>query len=218
MLSLLLVQILTIVGLVGTLVLRVVGGSFGRPGKGPAPAIRVVATNPPFRGAQVIWVGGTVIVVLWGIAVLLAPMYAYHWPPFPDFVGSWIVQILGIGLTISGGALFFRAARSLGVQMTPSIQLRQGHELLQTGPYRYIRHPVYTAILLVAFGQTLFFLSPIVAAISVVLAAMATYRAGLEEALLSSPSGFGAAYTAYMARTGRFVPRFRPSKAIELGR
>jgi protein-S-isoprenylcysteine O-methyltransferase Ste14 len=205
-LSLLFVQIIGVVGLVGSLA----GLVIGRPrASGSVPPVRVLATNPPLRGTQTIWVGGTIVAVLWGVGVFLAPTYAYHWPPLPDFEGSWLVQLLGVGLAISGGALFFRAARRLGVQMTPAIQVRQGHQLLQTGPYRYIRHPVYTAILLVAIGQTLFFLSPIVAALTITLAILAVYRARLEESLLASPAGFGATYVEYMARTGRFLPRWR---------
>jgi len=83
---------------------------------------------------------------------------------------------------------------------------------MQTGPFRYIRHPVYTAIVGAALGQTLLLLSLPLALLTLLLAGLALYRARAEEALLRSPKAFGATYDAYMARTGRFLPRlpFRP--------
>jgi len=98
--------------------------------------------------------------------------------------------------------------------MTPAIQVQKDHQLLQTGPYRSIRHPVYTAIISIALGQTLFFLSPPLALVTVLLAGLAWYRARLEETLLASPAAFGKTYEVYMARTGRFLPRLHaPSPA-----
>ena len=87
--------------------------------------------------------------------------------------------------------------------MTPVIQVQEGHQLLQTGPFRYIRHPVYTAIVTGALGQTLLFLSPPLAFLTVLLACLAMYRARLEEALLSSPQAFGAAYASKNDRISR---------------
>lgn len=169
----------------------------------------MVAKRDPPRWTEVVWLLGTTLALLWPVGIFLLPAYAYHWPSFPDFPGSWFVQILGVVLGIAGGLLFSRAARALGTQMTPAIQLQQGHQLLQSGPYRLIRHPVYTAILAIAIGQTLLFLSPLAALLTLVMAGLAEYRAHLEEDLLRSPEGFGATYDAYMARTGRFLPRLR---------
>lgn len=206
MLSLALVQIIAGVGLVAT----AVGAAAGRPrNTSSRTRVRVVATNPPARGTQILWVGGALVATFWGLGAFAAPAYAYHWPAVPDFAGSWIIQIVGVVLSVTGGLLFWRSARTLGRHMTPFIQVREDHELVQTGPYRYIRHPVYTAILLTAAGQTLFFLSLPLASLTLFLVAMAVYRVRLEESLLSSPGGFGAAYQEYMHRTGRFLPRLR---------
>lgn len=173
---------------------------------------QIRATRTPVKGTQPAWIAGTLIALLWGVGVFIAPGYAYHWPSFPDFAGSWAVQIAGIALSIAGGLLFARSARTLGREMTPSIRVRQGHQLVQTGPYRLVRHPVYTAIMMVAAGQALFFLSAPVAVLSLLLFGLAFYRAHLEEALLRSPEGFGATYEAYMARTGRFLPPLHGSR------
>jgi protein-S-isoprenylcysteine O-methyltransferase Ste14 len=93
--------------------------------------------------------------------------------------------------------------------MTPAIQVAEGHQLVQVGPYRYIRHPAYTAIVSGAIGQSIVYLSPILALVALVLIGLAVYRAHLEEDLLGSPEGFGEAYSEYVTRTGRFLPRTR---------
>jgi protein-S-isoprenylcysteine O-methyltransferase Ste14 len=205
-LALPIVQVCACVGLLATIAAMIVGLA-RRPRL--EPPVQVVATRAPARGTQFLWLLGTFVALLWGVGVFVAPEYAYHWPAFPDFPGSWAVQVLGIALSVTGGFLFSRAAQTLGKQMTPVIQLRRDHQLIRTGPYRYIRHPVYTAILLVALGGTLFFLSLPVGVLTVLLFGLAYYRARLEEALLASPEGFGETYREYMGRTGRFLPRLR---------
>ncbi len=153
--------------------------------------------------------GGALIVIFWSIGVLLSPAYAYHWPASPDFPGSAVVQFLGFVAAIAGGLLFFAAVRTLGRHMTPAIQVQEGHRLVQEGPYRYIRHPAYTAIVTGAAGLSALYLSPLLVLITVLLAGTAAYRAHLEEDLLGSPEAFGETYRAYVARTGRFLPRIR---------
>jgi protein-S-isoprenylcysteine O-methyltransferase Ste14 len=204
--SLLVVQICTGVALVATVVILLAG--LARRPRRREPA-RVVATNPPARGTQFAWVLGTLVAVFWGIGVFVVPAFAYHWPAFPDFPGSSGVQVAGMVLTITGGFLFSRAAQTLGREMTPAIQVAQDHQLVQTGPYRYVRHPIYTAVLLVATGGTLFFLSLPLGLLALLLLGLAVYRARLEETLLASPEAFGATYRSYIGRTGRFLPRLR---------
>jgi protein-S-isoprenylcysteine O-methyltransferase Ste14 len=182
-------------------------GRFRLPRRGSAPP--PVASRRLLPGTMAAWLGGTLVATLWPIAVLLAPSAAYDWPALPNGPGTTVVQLLGIALGLSGGLLFISAVRALGVHMTPVIQAQEGHQLVQAGPYRWVRHPVYTAILAVSLGQTLLYLSTPLAALTVVLLVLAVYRSGLEEELLGSPEIFGAAYGAYKARTGRFLPRLR---------
>ncbi len=171
--------------------------------------VRVVASTKPLGGSQGVWILGTVVAIFWPLGVFVAPGYAYHWPAFPDFQGSWILQIVGVFLSAGGGLLYSRSARALGRQMTPAIQEREGHQLVEAGPYRFVRHPIYTAIVMIAAGQSLLFLSLPVALLAALLLVLAVYRARLEEALLGSSAPLGAAYAAYVARTGRFLPRLR---------
>jgi protein-S-isoprenylcysteine O-methyltransferase Ste14 len=205
MLSLLVVQVLSALGILTVLVGRVVAGPAGARRTGP---VRVVAAPAPARGTHALWIAGSVVSTFWGFGVFLVPAYAYHWPAFPDFAGSSIVQGAGVSLAVAGGVLFYFAAREMGAQMTPVIRVEEGHRLRTTGPYRRIRHPVYTAILSVATGETIFFLSVPLGVLTLALVALANYRARLEERLLSSPQAFDGEYLAFMARTGRFLPRW----------
>ena len=95
--------------------------------------------------------------------------------------------------------------RSLGKNLTDTVVTRQEHTLIQHGPYRWIRHPLYTsaALLVVAIFSTTanwFFLTT-----GVVLLCVLVMRTRTEEKNLVAR--FGESYLQYMERTGRFVPR-----------
>jgi len=200
------VQVLAAGIVVATLAGFILGHALPHAPRSPS---RVVARRDPRRWTEIVWVGGALAMVFWQFAVLVVPVYAYHWPAAPDFPYSSAVQLLGFAVALAGGLLFFSAVRALGRHMTPRIQVQEGHRLVQEGPYAYIRHPAYTAILTSAAGLSLLYLSPILAGLFVLLAGVAVYRAGLEEDLLSSPEAFGEEYREYVARTGRFLPRLR---------
>lgn len=174
-----------------------------------APRSPAVAVNDPGLGTEALWLGTIAVAQLWALGVALAPRWFYAWPPQMDFSGSTVLQLLGAVLWLLAGGLAVWAFRTLGPFMTVSIRITQGHRLVQEGPYARIRHPTYTAVVVLVAGLGLVLLSAPVLLLVVVLAALARYRAGLEEDLLRSRAGFGAAYDAYMARTGRFLPRLR---------
>jgi protein-S-isoprenylcysteine O-methyltransferase Ste14 len=178
----------------------------------PGGKVQVVASGNPMAGTQAVWIVGSLMALFWAAGFFLLPEYAYHWPGVPDFPFSWIVQLTGVGLGITGGLLYSRSARALGTMMTPTIRIQEDHQFVRSGPYRFIRHPIYSAILLIAMGQALLFLSPIAALLTVVLGILAIYRSGLEEKLMSSPKGFGRAYREYASTTGRFLPRMTQAR------
>jgi protein-S-isoprenylcysteine O-methyltransferase Ste14 len=94
---------------------------------------------------------------------------------------------------------------TIGNNISPTQTTRQGHQLVTTGPYRYIRHPLYT------FGA-LFFGALILltglwwlgVGLAICLGILA-WRTPREEAHLLAQ--FGNEYRDYMARTGRYLPR-----------
>lgn len=204
MLSLLVAQVFAGVTLAALLGGWVAGHLRPLPSAAGAPVVAADRSTPWAVGG---WVGASLLAAFWSVGVLLVPSYTYDWPGFPGFPGSSLVQVAGFVVSMGGGLLFFSAVRALGKYMTPEIQVRRDHELIQRGPYRSIRHPVYTAILLGAAGSATLYLSLPLAALTVFLVAMASLRARSEERLLSSPEAFGKEYADYVSRTGRFVPR-----------
>lgn len=119
----------------------------------------------------------------------------------PDWV-RWLGVFLGILCTFGIYWLF----SSIGTGITPTSATRKEHQLVTRGPYRWVRHPLYT------FGSSLFIAFGMMAdnwfiALLGILAfiAMAS-RTPREEANLIEK--FGDDYREYMKRTGRYFPRF----------
>ena len=83
------------------------------------------------------------------------------------------------------------------------------HQLVSDGPYRHVRHPIYTALIAVAVGTTLVFRSYLLLGVAALSIVTHLWWAAAEEKLLSSPEGLGDAYRTYASRTGRFLPRVR---------
>lgn len=117
----------------------------------------------------------------------------------------------GFGLALSGllliaaGVLFSCWARHLlGSNWSSEVQLKQDHELIERGPYRLVRHPIYTGILLALLG-TVLLLDEWRALLGFVIMALSFWRKlRLEEAWLSEH--FGAVYLDYMRRVKALVP------------
>lgn len=85
------------------------------------------------------------------------------------------------------------------------VEVQAGHQLVQSGPYRFIRHPGYAGFLLVALGFCIGYSSLIgLAAIPVLLLPGLAFRMKVEESLLTEQ--FGEAYRAYICRTKKLIP------------
>lgn len=115
----------------------------------------------------------------------------------------WI-QGLGLAIATSGVLLACWSRHILGRNWSSVVQLKQDHELIETGPYRYIRHPIYTGLLLAFIGSALKvgdLRGPL--AVAIVLASF-WRKLRLEERWLTER--FGSSYTEYMQRTKALVP------------
>lgn len=183
--------------------LAVVRRSVSRPGG------KAVAARRPAWGTEAAWVGVTLLVQGWTLGVLLLPNGFYDWPNVGSSPDASAVQLLGPAFWLVGMGLAAWATRTLGRFMTVSIQVTEGHRLVQEGPYAWIRHPIYTGNVLAALGLSFLYLSPPLAALALVILGLAAYRGRIEDEFLRTPQAFGEQYAAYAARTGRFLPRFR---------
>jgi protein-S-isoprenylcysteine O-methyltransferase Ste14 len=116
------------------------------------------------------------------------------------------VRWIGVGIGVASMVLIYWMFKSIGIGISPTVATRREHKLSTSGPYRWIRHPLYT------FG-TFAFLSLGVMADSwfmVLLAVLGfillALRTPNEEARLIEK--FGDEYREYMKQTGRFFPKF----------
>jgi protein-S-isoprenylcysteine O-methyltransferase len=111
----------------------------------------------------------------------------------------------GIGVFVAGLALRWYSMAYLGRLFTFDVAIAADHKVIDTGPYRHIRHPAYTGSLMTFVGIGLCggnALSFLVLLAPIVLAFMR--RIVVEEAALTAALGDG--YVDYMARTRRLVP------------
>jgi protein-S-isoprenylcysteine O-methyltransferase Ste14 len=111
-----------------------------------------------------------------------------------------------IGLTIQTGALLLAiwARRHLGRNWSGRITIKVDHELVKSGPYRCVRHPIYTA-LLGMYAATALVSGEWHALLGFLLAAFAYWRKiRMEEANLAV--AFGAAWGDYRRSTGSLLP------------
>jgi len=112
----------------------------------------------------------------------------------------------GVVLCAIAGGLLLWSFQRLGKNLTDTVVTRKAHTLVVAGPYRWVRHPFYDAVALFLLGLSLFTANWFLAITSVLIMALLVMRTATEEAKLLAR--FGNDYRAYVARTGRFVPRF----------
>ena len=112
----------------------------------------------------------------------------------------------GAALTWAGIGFAIWARYHLGRFWSGTVALREGHQLIRSGPYAYIRHPIYTGILAAVLGTALAFdRYQGLVAFALVLTGFA-WKASREEALLAGQ--FGAEFEEHRQHTGFFLPRF----------
>ncbi len=121
------------------------------------------------------------------------------WPPQPWITASGIA-VVAIGLLIRWYSIIY-----LGRFFTVNVAIAQDHQLIDTGPYRRVRHPSYTGALLAFIGLGVCmqnWLSLLILAVGPTAAFM--HRIRVEEAALAG--AFGERYLDYMLRTQRLIP------------
>ena len=114
------------------------------------------------------------------------------------------VRIPAYALTSSGLATLIWARWSLGRNWSAIVTFRVGHELVQSGPYRLVRHPIYTGMLLMVAG-TATVLGNLAGLLSFAICFLGHWwKLRREEALLTKH--FPDTYPGYMARTKALIP------------
>ena len=148
-----------------------------------------------------------------GLVWILILLYIFFsWLDFAHLLIPVWLRWIGSLILLFGNACFFWTHRTLGRNWSGILEIRQGHTLVTEGPYRFVRHPMYTAILLVGIGVSLLSANWLVAVSYLgVFGGIILVRVPSEEEMMLEQ--FGDAYRNYMQRTGRLIPCLRYRKA-----
>lgn len=151
------------------------------------------------RGSYYLVVGSVVAGVLVGFGLAAA----WRGAAIPWFRPQ--VTIAGIVLIVLGTALRWWAIIALGSYFTLDVAVRSTQSVVQSGPYRFVRHPSYSGILLILLGVGLALANwaSLVALLACALIGL-IYRVRVEERVLKA--ALGQPYVDYMRRTKRFIP------------
>jgi protein-S-isoprenylcysteine O-methyltransferase Ste14 len=119
-------------------------------------------------------------------------------------LGDWLTW-MGVAMSISGVVFRRYVIFFLGKFFTATVQIRKDHKLIKTGPYRYIRHPSYLGILILALGNGIALANWISLLLCIILPVIAIIRRiDVEEEEMHRH--FGEQYQDYRKRTWRILP------------
>ena len=146
------------------------------------------------------WVAGQLVLL---VAIGATGMERLLHPTEPDAV-RLAAAALGASAIVAGAVIGARGILDLGSSLTPFPRPADANTLVDTGVYRYVRHPIYSGLVLASIGWGIATLAPAAIVLSVGLLAWFDLKARHEEAWLVErhPS-----YRAYRARTRKFIPR-----------
>lgn len=118
------------------------------------------------------------------------------------------VRVIGIIISVSSLPYFWWIHKTLGQNWSPSLEIRKEHELIKSGPYKWIRHPMYLQIFIWTIAQALI-ASNLMASPSGLMAWTFLYciRIPKEEKMMIE--NFGDEYKLYINQTGKIFPKLR---------
>jgi len=141
---------------------------------------------------------------------LLFALIAAFWLPqleifrFIKFqtVNPWL-SCFGVGLTLLGGSILIWGRFSLGKNWSQTVAIKTDHELITSGAYRYVRHPMYSGGIIACIGSALAVGGPFILLL-LVLTPLFLWRVGAEDKLMEGQ--FPAQYPDYKKRTKALIP------------
>jgi protein-S-isoprenylcysteine O-methyltransferase Ste14 len=151
----------------------------------------------------------------WGMAIVGPPvavgcglfLVQPRWVEASSIALPGWLRLAGVGVGAAGVALFAWMFRHLDLNVTSTAEPREHASLVTSGPYRWVRHPMYSAALTLALAATCLTANGIVGVGGAVMFGLLAARSRIEEERLVAK--FGERYRDYQAKTGRFLPRWR---------
>jgi protein-S-isoprenylcysteine O-methyltransferase Ste14 len=160
---------------------------------------RTVAALPS-REQWPLYAAGVAFVLAVSVAGGASPaMRMRLWPANAAF--DWTM----VGLLLAGCAICWWARLHLGRLWSGGIVLKEGHRVVDSGPYGWVRHPIYSGAFLATIGFCAIRAQPTSVVFALGFIAFFTIKSRLEEQLLLRE--FGAQYEDYRRRVPRLVPR-----------
>lgn len=146
----------------------------------------------------VVSIGLNIIPLIWAFSSV------FQWA---DIALPNYARIAGVAIAIFSLWLFYEVHRILGRNWSPVLQIRKGHTITRKGPYKRIRHPMYTQIWIWVFAQ-LFITSNWFVGFAGIFSWSVLYfiRVSKEEKMMEEE--FGDEYLEYKKQTGRIFPKF----------
>jgi protein-S-isoprenylcysteine O-methyltransferase Ste14 len=138
-----------------------------------------------------------------GGALIIVPEFsvrAWHWDPH----AFGPLQIAGVTVLLAGLAFSVWARLHLGTNWSVSVTLKDGHELVRSGPYGLVRHPIYTGCLLALLGAVLIGAQWRGLLGLVLIFGSLAYKVRVEENWLGGH--FGGAYAQYRRDVAALIP------------
>lgn len=167
----------------------------------PASRVKKSQPRPGQFNLSLIWFFG-----LLGVFASTLYIVAPDWLKWARFsMPAWL-RLSGIGLGAVTVLLFWWVHQALGKNWAMPEVIKKDQTLVTTGPYRWVRHPMYTSIFVWALAYFLMSANWFIGATWLGLGLLAVRVAEAEEAALTEK--FGEAYRVYIRRTGRFLPRW----------
>jgi protein-S-isoprenylcysteine O-methyltransferase Ste14 len=141
-----------------------------------------------------------------GLALLFSYRAHYSWLGIRFVPDTVFFGVAGVALTAAGVGLARWSRFTLGENWSASVIIREDHELIRKGPYRTMRHPIYTGFLLGLLG-TVLVIGEVRGLLAFVIIWAGLYgKARREERWLAQE--FGEKLEPHLRKTGMFLPRW----------
>ncbi len=149
---------------------------------------------------------GSYLLIIWSLYITqLALVLEANYLNYPQSYAWSALNVAALVVALAGLVLRSWAVQTLGRFFTVHVRVQEGHEVVEDGPYRYIRHPSYTGALLTYLGTPLLFSSYWTFFVSlVVLPPIFLYRVKVEEQILVAK--LGEPYRRFQERVGALLP------------
>ena len=147
--------------------------------------------------------------LLQSVGIMLAIIAAFLLPRLPMFsflnVASTnpVIDSLGVIMCAAGMVFLVWARQNLGRNWSQTVSIKKGHELVTSGPYRYVRHPMYAGGIIACIGSAIVVGGAWILLL-VILGLIFLWRVGAEDRLMARQ--FPNEYPLYKKRTKALIP------------